>query len=734
MKRELEGRKKGRLNLPEYRQAIFDYGKKIYFEEFFKFIHDELEKNFGEEETKNILRLIKSGIIKIENIESFFYNRDFPCDPALESMKGISSLLSFNKKIALECMSLLRKEVSSLKLCAYFFALGRIMRKMKSTRPPRGVNDLLLQNIIEPVVTVCTAERNPITLQVCGCKAFTEVKEMLGLNLAYKDYLYVIYNFLSAIEESKKLAPGVSMPKIEFLTGVEVDYMPNIRSYLSHTYGIGLRKVKEILGDKKDFSEFTSSLEAALDLMKFEGSSSMDSYEVFLKLKEIQEKEGLENFKNTKDYFIYVDTEIPRGLLGSADQYFLPPGHSARFIESPLCEIIVDCSKYYSFEAAEVAIGSAIKLCQLRYSLFERTCRTPKVIIKGSPDYTNKFVKKVEAFEKKITSTIRKPIKLAVCFHKDQALAPFGSTPPQYVRIISDMHVDHPANIGKGYYFNFGDDFVINCGDTSADALTTLDWVKGHMPTGLFVAGNHLGYGHPFGSDDKPKERYDNSLMGQIKYLANYAREGVDRTPVFLFNKPLEYNGVVFLGTPLYTNFELFGEKHKEECMGMAKAMINDYRCVKCQDSWGLRDWYKETRPLTPQDHINYFNMSYNFLVGELEKCKRRKKMVVIVTHFAPSYHCISAEYKNDALSAFFASNCSVLLEKYNIRLWCFGHVHSPVDYIHNKTRIVACPFGYGNENNADLPYNYGVRISFEDLKSNRSWDSIMKGKLPKIG
>ena len=60
------------------------------------------------------------------------------------------------------------------------------------------------------------------------------------------------------------------------------------------------------------------------------------------------------------------------------------------------------------------------------------------------------------------------------------------------LRIISDIHTD--INNEKDYRFDFGDDFVINCGDTAGDRRFVASWVGFNMKRGVFVEGNHLGY------------------------------------------------------------------------------------------------------------------------------------------------------------------------------------------------------------------------------------------------
>jgi len=60
------------------------------------------------------------------------------------------------------------------------------------------------------------------------------------------------------------------------------------------------------------------------------------------------------------------------------------------------------------------------------------------------------------------------------------------------LRVIADIHAD--INKKKNYQFDFGDDFIIACGDISGDRYTTENWIKANIKNGVFVEGNHLGY------------------------------------------------------------------------------------------------------------------------------------------------------------------------------------------------------------------------------------------------
>ena len=118
-------------------------------------------------------------------------------------------------------------------------------------------------------------------------------------------------------------------------------------------------------------------------------------------------------------------------------------------------------------------------------------------------------------------------------------------------------------------------------------------------------------------------------------------------------------------------------------------------------------------RTISTEDQLALHKKSINFIEKTCQKYKDKK--IVIVTHHAPSLKSISEEYKNDLLSAAFASNLEYLFERYpNIKLWCHGHVHNSVDYTLGNARVIANPLGYGNENkNFD---SKGIMIDTGDL------------------
>ena len=72
----------------------------------------------------------------------------------------------------------------------------------------------------------------------------------------------------------------------------------------------------------------------------------------------------------------------------------------------------------------------------------------------------------------------------------------------------------------------------------------------------------------------------------------------------------------------------------------------------------------------------------------------------VVVTHFAPSLRSADPRYGETPGTAGFCNALDALLPR--VQLWLHGHLHCPVDYVHNSCRVVANPLGYASKGEQD--------------------------------
>lgn len=202
------------------------------------------------------------------------------------------------------------------------------------------------------------------------------------------------------------------------------------------------------------------------------------------------------------------------------------------------------------------------------------------------------------------------------------------------LRIISDIHCD--INSEQNTNFNFApDDFVICCGDISGARLTTEKWINENIKQGIIIGGNHLGYAHStYGKEE--------SLNLSLKYLKNKFSGPV----YFLENQSVLIDNICFIGCVLFTDFNLYG--NYDGCRFIAQKYLNDFRNVKLYEKGKLGT-------ISTEDQLTFHTKSINYIEKICQKYKDKK--IIIATHHAPSLKSISEEYKNDLLSAAFASS-----------------------------------------------------------------------------
>jgi predicted phosphodiesterase len=180
----------------------------------------------------------------------------------------------------------------------------------------------------------------------------------------------------------------------------------------------------------------------------------------------------------------------------------------------------------------------------------------------------------------------------------------------------------------------------------------------------LLVAGNHEFYGH-----DR-----------QVELAAGRAEAAKLANVHLLERDSVTIGDVEFLGCTLWTDYLYAGTHEHARAMAWAGQRLNDHRYI----ANGARRW-------SPQDCLDEHMASRAWLTRRLRQRSRRPK--VVVTHHAPSRRSVQPKYKDDLLTAAFASDLDELVGK--AALWVHGHLHAPSDYVLDGCRIVANPRGY---------------------------------------
>lgn len=233
------------------------------------------------------------------------------------------------------------------------------------------------------------------------------------------------------------------------------------------------------------------------------------------------------------------------------------------------------------------------------------------------------------------------------------------------IAVYSDLHLEFEQVRTKLRLMDDADVRVL-AGDILAGKARrqwVLDLTQG-VPT-IMIAGNH--------------EAYSTNYHIQMDEL----RDFFNGTNVhFCENQAVEIDGIRFLATTLWTDFELLGTPALSAAY--AEHKLNDYRNVT---------YHPDGRTLMPEDTRQLCEHAKGWLSDRLGEGNRTR--TVVVTHHAPSPKSIPKHFQGDVLSPAYASNLEPLIERFQPSLWVHGHIHDSCDYYIGDTRVICNPRGY---------------------------------------
>lgn len=237
------------------------------------------------------------------------------------------------------------------------------------------------------------------------------------------------------------------------------------------------------------------------------------------------------------------------------------------------------------------------------------------------------------------------------------------------LRIFSDLHLE---TYKEGRELpDVEADLIVLAGDIHPGSAG-LTWAAERFsgtPV-IYVAGNHEYYG-----TSMPAMRVE--LKSEAEKLGIH----------FLDNSSVKLGGVKFLGTTLWTDFNLYDDdpdKAYASTYERALTFMPDYRIIE----------QPEGVIFSPEESQRLHKIAVGWLEEELAAPFAGPK--VVISHHAPHAACIPDQFQGDILSPAFASKLDRLMGK--AELWIHGHVHELVDFKCRGTRIVANPGGYPNE------------------------------------
>ncbi|QXZ10719.1 metallophosphoesterase family protein [Comamonas sp. Y33R10-2] len=227
--------------------------------------------------------------------------------------------------------------------------------------------------------------------------------------------------------------------------------------------------------------------------------------------------------------------------------------------------------------------------------------------------------------------------------------------------ILSDLHVEF-AEYRPDPAVMAAADVVVLAGDIHIGA-TAVKWSRrtfADKPV-VLVAGNHeLYHGHWERTLDEMREE---AMRNEVHFLENDA---------------MTLNGVEFLGTTLWSDFEYFGTDHVEQAMSEAKRYMMDYQSI---------------RGCTPEETLKRHQSSLSWLKAALASPDNPGARVV-VTHHYPHKKSTALQYQAELCTAAFGSQLPQAMFQ-QAGLWIHGHTHSSCRYDVNGCMVVCNPRGY---------------------------------------
>ena len=197
----------------------------------------------------------------------------------------------------------------------------------------------------------------------------------------------------------------------------------------------------------------------------------------------------------------------------------------------------------------------------------------------------------------------------------------------------------------------------------------------------VFVSGNH--------------EYYHRDYEAMNELATNYEHENVH----VLINQTAEIKGVRFICTPLWSNFQAFGDELQAAAMQTAQNCINDFRLIKLNHN-----------KITAEIMLGWHQQARDFLETELTKPFAGK--TVVVTHFPPSYNLCHEQFIGEPLSPYFNANCDEIIEKYQPDAWFYGHTHTAVEKTVHGVPMYSNMGGYPNERLEITGFDYRKLIT----------------------
>jgi DNA repair exonuclease SbcCD nuclease subunit len=258
--------------------------------------------------------------------------------------------------------------------------------------------------------------------------------------------------------------------------------------------------------------------------------------------------------------------------------------------------------------------------------------------------------------------------------------------------LISDLHLDfwvkHSWNLIKvkkdlrDYIelilpTSISDTLVIagDLGHHNKQNSLFLKALKAYYKNILLVPGNHDYYL----ASKSIRYQYNYDSMNRLKEMKNLTQNlpGVN----YLDGEVVTINGIRYGGCGMWYDFQ-----YGIQILNSTYAKIFDYWQTVSNDAALIRGLPRLTRDMFYEEKRKLAH-----ILPESD---------VIITHFSPDWSQAPADRKLDLSTSFYYFDGLSYQQRISKKIWCFGHIHSRMDYVNHGCRFINAAVGYPNENN----------------------------------
>lgn len=223
-------------------------------------------------------------------------------------------------------------------------------------------------------------------------------------------------------------------------------------------------------------------------------------------------------------------------------------------------------------------------------------------------------------------------------------------------------------------------------GDVDAILVAGDIWTKGRAVRKLERIAQWAGV--PVIATAGNHDYYGTSMLKADEY---FARDAAASPHDIRFLNPgvTEVAGCRIIGATLWTDYRLrcpSGPNWAERTA--CEQVMNDHKRIR----WG----YGSFRPVTPDDLASVHLKHKAYIAEELSRPHHGPTLVM--THHAPSEMSVKFNGKPDLIDHAYASNLEEMILDLAPDVWLHGHTHNSEHYEIGKTRVLANPKGYPDQ------------------------------------